>query len=95
MTATGPWINDRTHGQQYKAKFLKTSAPHQLLEHRQKLWLVRVQGRQDLVRGAQVKAPPIGDPDNIAVADRAQEGFRREALLEHVERRGAREKQPV
>src|SRR5213079_1211857 len=27
ITASGDWINDRTHGQQFKAKFLKTSAP--------------------------------------------------------------------
>jgi exodeoxyribonuclease V alpha subunit len=27
ITATGNWINDRTHGQQFKARFLKTSAP--------------------------------------------------------------------
>src|SRR5262249_31158816 len=27
VTATGNWINDRTHGQQFKARFLKTSAP--------------------------------------------------------------------
>jgi len=27
ITATGEWINDRTHGQQFKTKFLKTSAP--------------------------------------------------------------------
>src|ERR1700744_5852607 len=26
-TASGEWINDRTHGQQFKARFLKTSAP--------------------------------------------------------------------
>jgi ATP-dependent exoDNAse (exonuclease V) alpha subunit len=26
-TATGNWVNDRTHGQQFKARFLKTSAP--------------------------------------------------------------------
>ncbi len=25
--ATGNWVNDRTHGQQFKARFLKTSAP--------------------------------------------------------------------
>ncbi len=24
---SGTWINDRTHGQQFKARFLKTSAP--------------------------------------------------------------------
>jgi exodeoxyribonuclease V alpha subunit len=27
ITATGNWVNDRTHGQQFKALFLKTSAP--------------------------------------------------------------------
>jgi exodeoxyribonuclease V alpha subunit len=30
LTASGEWINDRTHGQQFKAKFLKTSAPTSL-----------------------------------------------------------------
>src|SRR5215831_16786693 len=27
ITASGSWINDRTHGQQFKARFLKASAP--------------------------------------------------------------------
>jgi exodeoxyribonuclease V alpha subunit len=27
ITAAGAWTNDRTHGQQFKARFLKTSAP--------------------------------------------------------------------
>jgi hypothetical protein len=27
ITASGDWTNDRTHGQQFKARFLKTSAP--------------------------------------------------------------------
>jgi exodeoxyribonuclease V alpha subunit len=27
VTASGEWINDRTHGQQYMAKFLKPSEP--------------------------------------------------------------------
>jgi ATP-dependent exoDNAse (exonuclease V) alpha subunit len=27
ITATGEWLNDRTYGQQFKAEFLKTSAP--------------------------------------------------------------------
>src|SRR5579864_5032497 len=27
VTASGEWVNDRTHGQQFRAKFLKTSAP--------------------------------------------------------------------
>src|SRR6202048_5208322 len=27
ITATGEWVNDRTHGQQFKAQFLRTSAP--------------------------------------------------------------------
>jgi hypothetical protein len=27
ITATGEWVNDRTHGQQFKARFLRISAP--------------------------------------------------------------------
>jgi exodeoxyribonuclease V alpha subunit len=27
VTATGEWVNDRTHGQQFRARFLRTSAP--------------------------------------------------------------------
>jgi exodeoxyribonuclease V alpha subunit len=27
ITASGDWVNDRTHGQQFKARFLRTSAP--------------------------------------------------------------------
>jgi exodeoxyribonuclease V alpha subunit len=27
ITASGDWTNDRTHGQQFKTRFLKTSAP--------------------------------------------------------------------
>src|SRR5437899_8529576 len=27
IAASGNWVNDRTHGQQFKARFLKTSAP--------------------------------------------------------------------
>jgi exodeoxyribonuclease V alpha subunit len=27
ITASGEWINDRSHGQQFKARFLKTSEP--------------------------------------------------------------------
>ena len=27
VTATGEWVNDRTHGQQFKARFLRCSAP--------------------------------------------------------------------
>jgi exodeoxyribonuclease V alpha subunit len=27
ITASGEWINDRAHGQQFKARFLKTSEP--------------------------------------------------------------------
>src|SRR6201988_2676467 len=30
ITASGEWVNDRTHGQQFKAKFLKTSEPTSL-----------------------------------------------------------------
>jgi len=28
VTASGDWVNDRTHGQQFKARFLKTAAPN-------------------------------------------------------------------
>src|SRR6202521_1053321 len=27
ITAAGEWVNDRTHGQQFKARFLRTLAP--------------------------------------------------------------------
>ena len=27
IMASGQWVNDRTHGQQFKARFLRTSAP--------------------------------------------------------------------
>jgi exodeoxyribonuclease V alpha subunit len=27
LTASGEWVNDRTHGQQFKARFMRTSAP--------------------------------------------------------------------
>jgi exodeoxyribonuclease V alpha subunit len=30
ITASGEWINDHTHGQQFKARFLRTSAPTSL-----------------------------------------------------------------
>ena len=30
ITASGEWVNDRTHGQQYRAKFLRTSEPTSL-----------------------------------------------------------------
>jgi exodeoxyribonuclease V alpha subunit len=30
VTASGEWVNDRTHGHQFRARFLKTSAPSSL-----------------------------------------------------------------
>ena len=27
VTASGEWVNDRTHGQQFKSRFMRTSAP--------------------------------------------------------------------
>src|SRR6056297_2674339 len=30
VTASGEWVNDRTHGLQFRARFLKTSAPTSL-----------------------------------------------------------------
>ena len=29
LTASGEWVNDRTHGQQFKARFMRTSGKHQ------------------------------------------------------------------
>jgi exodeoxyribonuclease V alpha subunit len=29
ITASGEWVNDRTHGQQFRARFLRTSEPTQ------------------------------------------------------------------
>jgi hypothetical protein len=34
ITASGEWVNDRTHGQQFKARFLKASAPSRLTASR-------------------------------------------------------------
>ena len=31
ITASGEWVNDRTHGQQFKARFLRTSPPKNAL----------------------------------------------------------------
>ena len=28
VTASGEWVNDRTHGQQFRARFMRTSAPN-------------------------------------------------------------------
>jgi hypothetical protein len=33
ITASGDWVNDRTHGQQFKARFMRTSAPSSLVRH--------------------------------------------------------------
>ena len=33
ITASGEWVNDRTHGQQFKARFLRTSPPTLSLIH--------------------------------------------------------------
>ena len=27
ITASGEWVNDRTHGQQFRARFIRTAAP--------------------------------------------------------------------
>ena len=27
ITAAGEWVNDRTHGQQFKTRFMRTSTP--------------------------------------------------------------------
>src|SRR5580704_945845 len=32
ITASGEWVNDRTHGQRFKARFLRTSPPRSSTE---------------------------------------------------------------
>ena len=32
ITASGEWVNDRTHGQQFKARFMRTSEPSSSVE---------------------------------------------------------------
>src|ERR1700712_48929 len=32
LTASGEWINDHTHGQQFKARYVRTSAPSSIME---------------------------------------------------------------
>jgi hypothetical protein len=32
VTASGEWVNDRTHGQQFKSRFMRTSAPTTALD---------------------------------------------------------------
>jgi hypothetical protein len=36
LTASGEWVNDRTHGQQFKARFVRTSPPTSTDERRKK-----------------------------------------------------------
>jgi hypothetical protein len=31
ITASGEWVNDHTHGQQFKARFMRTSAPTSII----------------------------------------------------------------
>ncbi len=34
VTVSGTWVNDREHGQQFKASFLRSSPPHHTRGHR-------------------------------------------------------------
>jgi hypothetical protein len=34
ITASGEWVNDRTHGQQFKSRFMRSSAPTNNRRHR-------------------------------------------------------------
>src|SRR5467141_3177828 len=54
INATGEWTNDRTHGQQFRAKFLKTAAPTSI----DGIERYRLEGRT--ARNAEPVDPAIG-----------------------------------
>ena len=83
ITASGEWVNDRLHGQQFKARFLKTSAPTSIVEREALLQPVR--DRDQLVAGqrrrraaapvhVQVRRPPANQPGNVVDLAHQQRG---------------------
>ena len=44
ITASGDWVNDRTHGQQFEARFLKTSEPNTVEDIEKYLSSVMIRG---------------------------------------------------
>ena len=44
ITASGEWVNDRTHGQQFKARFLRSSAPSSIEGIEKYLWSGMIRG---------------------------------------------------
>ena len=56
ITAAGDWVNDRTHGQQFKARFMRTSAPTSLDGIEKYLASGMIRGIGPVYAGKMVKA---------------------------------------
>jgi exodeoxyribonuclease V alpha subunit len=57
ITASGEWIDDRAHGQQFKARFLKTSAPSSIDGIEKYLGSGMIRGIGPVYAKKMVKAP--------------------------------------
>ena len=51
ITASGEWVNDRTHGQQFKARFIRTAEPSSVEGHREVPRLGHDPGHRPGLRG--------------------------------------------
>ncbi|MFZ0604481.1 MAG: hypothetical protein WAN05_24495 [Roseiarcus sp.] len=62
ITASGEWTNDRAHGQQFKARFLKTSAPSSIDGIEKYLGSGMIRGIGPVYAKKMVKAEPRKPP---------------------------------
>ena len=81
ITATGEWVNDRTHGQQFKAHFMRTSAPTSIEGIEKYLGSGMIRGigpiyAKKMVRGFGEQVFDIieAQPDRFARGDRHRRG---------------------
>src|SRR5450631_2650029 len=58
ITASGDWVNDRTHGQQFRARFLKTSEPTSVEGIEKYLASGTIRGIGPTYAKKQLRAPP-------------------------------------
>ncbi len=58
ITASGEWINDRAHGQQFKARFLKTSAPDRRSSILNEVDIQAADASAAIVAAAKIALPP-------------------------------------
>jgi hypothetical protein len=77
ITASGEWVNDRTHGQQFRARFLRASAPtsvegiEKYLSGALTVWAVASQGHVKKFRAITHDAPynaaqPVCRPSRVS-----------------------------